>query len=822
MIHSVENDFDSDCSTPTHYLERRRHKESTDQSFFTTIHSPAFRDTKCQLSFSSVPSATMTSIESSSYSFDETESQDLQLHFTSNYFRNDKSRNMVSHREPSQDGSTVFYDACDNKIPEERYVDSKSQASSITWDDQSIKERLSRYPENQKANRINRTTLPCIQPLYQQQSLQTLNQSYDGSYHVDLSAASTFQSTSPEESHIHDMSVHLQCSSDLSDLYSPSGVETILKPNSLDFSSIWNHLMNWRGKHMDNVNFCTTWMDSCQNPDSPLNMKQYYHHMHPFDDSYNSSVYKSPIKSRYAGGNGMKTEKRKNTLPNGHETNRNVYSAHEVETIRNEELNMYRTNLNECSYNQFNDRELSASYFDDSGGDEVDPCLDREIHSMKPKLVSNMFCNLHVLYSDTISFFSYASFGQKNTNTRNLNYNDKTESEIQNNKVCTKQKSTLKPPSLIRNSTAGTSASLSPSNTMQTNGTRHRRQNSFGCNTFTAESLAQIFDTRASSLEKSPTQNVFVPKTIKTVKKKNRLGVQDDDISPLDDDEDMRLCLRNRLSLVDVAVEDDSQCSPIHRKNEAFDFTNYSISTDLFGVKSDESPVESTYESTTLELKCHRGQYLPISREFVKEKDYKIEEVTFEGWVAFSKGTRLIDALLEDEKNIQRKDLRYIVLASGKLYVYASKMSYGSNSEILNKKVLKLRSDFTVSISSLSNQHGQCVMVRDNLGAVKCTILPVNISSELFCDDCCSEVVPIPEFRKQRHTLFAIHSTNHCDDKWLTDLSRTVSFEQNTAALCLQFSLDAAIRTREMHKHSRNLSYDTYSSRDTFATRSTM
>jgi hypothetical protein len=266
-----------------------------------------------------------------------------------------------------------------------------------------MKERSSHYPENQKANRMNRTTLPCIQPLYQQNSLQSLDQSYDRSYHVDLSATSTFQSTSPEESHIHDMSVHLQCSSDLSDLYSPSGVETILKPNSFDFSSIWNHLTNWRGKYM--ANFCTTWMDSCQNPDTPLNMRQYYHHMHPFDDSYNSSFYKSPVKSRYDGGYGTKTEKRKNTLPNGHETNRNVYAAHEVETIRNEELNIYRTNLNECCYNQWNNSKLSASHFDDSGGDEEDPYLDREIHSIKLKLVSNMFCNLHVLYIDTISFY---------------------------------------------------------------------------------------------------------------------------------------------------------------------------------------------------------------------------------------------------------------------------------------------------------------------------------------------------------------------------------------------------------------------------------
>jgi hypothetical protein len=357
---------------------------------------------------------------------------------------------------------------------------------------------------------------------------------------------------------------------------------------------------------------------------------------------------------------------------------------------------------------------------------------------------------------------------------------------------------------------------------MQTNGTRHRRNISIGCNTFTAESLVKIFDSKELSLETSPTPKLVIPKTIKTVKKKNRLGIQDDDdISPLDDDEELRPCFRNRLSQVDVAVEDDSQCSPIHRKNEAFDFSNYSISTDLFGVKSDGYPVASKQENSPMNLKCHKGQYLPVSDGFRKEMDYKVKDTILEGWVAFSKGTRLIDALLEDEKNIQRKDLRYIVLQSGKLHVYASKMSYENHSEILNKKVLKLRSDFRVNISSLSNQHGKYVMIRDNADIVKCAILPVNLNKSMFCDDSCSEVLSITEFRKQRHKLFAIHPTDPCEDKWFADLSQTVPFEQNTAALWLQFSLDAAIRMREMHKHSRTLSCCTFSSRDTFSTRST-
>lgn len=779
MIKSAENDFDSDCSTPTRYLERRQNKPSTDQSFFSTINSPVFRETKCQLSFSSVASATMTSIESSSCSFEESERKDMHLYSTSSYFRNNKPRKLISKRGSSHDGSTVFYDACDNSIRE---------VSSVTLD-------------NLEHPKLNRNNVPTLQPLYQQDSLQNFDQSYDGSYHVDLGM--TPSSKSSPESLIQDISVHLQCSSDLSDLYSPSGGETILKPNSFDFSSIWNHIINWRGNR-DSTNFCSTF---CQNPGTPLNMKQYYHHMHPFDDSYNSSFYNSPVRNNLDSLNGIKTEKRKNTLPDGHECNGNFYASCDNTPNRNDELHVYRTNLyqqnlnDENRYNQSNKKVFVA--------DEVNKTLCENSRMVGP---------LKCLDSKMNSMESI----ERNISTRYSNHNVEEENTMQTQNVCSKPKLSLKPPLIVRRTTSGTSASLSPSNTMQTNGTRHRRQNSIGCNTFTAESLAQIFDTRASSQEQSPTQSLIVPKTIKTVKKKNRLGIQDDDISPLgDDDDDLRQCLRNQLSQVDVAVEDDSQCSPIHRKNEAFDFTNYTISTDLFGVKSDEFPIELRHENTPMILKCHRGQYLPLSDYFRKGNDYKMKDVTFEGWVAFSKGTRLKDALLEDEKSIQRKDLRYIVLASGKLHVFASKMSYENQSGIFNKKILKLRCDFTVSISSLSKQHGQCVMVRDHLGVVKCTILPVNLNNNLFCDAACSEVVSIPEFRKQRHTLFAIHSSNHEEHEWLTDLSNTVPFEQNTAVLWLQFSLDAAIRMREMHKHSRNLSCGTFSSRDTFTTRST-
>jgi hypothetical protein len=359
MISTGENDFDSDCSTPTRYLERRENKRSTDQSFFSTINSPVYREKISRLSFDSVASTTMTSIESSSCSFEEPQSRDMKIHTTTTYFKDDKRRNILCKREPSHDGSTVFYDACDSTISEERYLDAKSQASSVTFDDQSMNERSCHHPKNKNVNRKHMNSLPHIQPLYQQDSLQSFDQSHDGSYHVHLGLASTTKSS--PDSHIHDMSVHLQCSSDLSDLYSPSGVETILKPNSFDFSSIWNHLMNWRGKSIDNTNFCSAWTDSCRNPDTPLDMKQYYNHMHPFDHSYNASFYNSPVQNDYDIIDGMKTEKRKNTVPNGNEPAKNFYIVNETEMNRDGELNVYHANLDQ---ERLNDKHFYYSGFD--------------------------------------------------------------------------------------------------------------------------------------------------------------------------------------------------------------------------------------------------------------------------------------------------------------------------------------------------------------------------------------------------------------------------------------------------------------------------
>lgn len=352
MISTGENDFDSDCSTPTRYLERRENKRSTDQSFFSTINSPVYREKLSHLSFDSVASTTMTSIESSSCSFEEPESRYMKIHSTTAYFKDDERRNIFCKRELSHDGSTVFYDACGSTISEEKYLDAKSQASSVTLDDQSMNERSCHHPKNKNVNQKHMHSLPHIQPLYQKDSLQSFDQSYDGSYHVHLGLASTTNSS--PDSHIHDMSVHLQCSSDLSDLYSPSGVETILKPNSFDFSSIWNHLMNWRGKSIDKTNFCSTWTDSCRKPDTPLNMKQYYNHMHPFDHSYNASFYNSPVQNKYDTVDGMKTEKRNNTVSNGNEPSRTFYIVNETEMSLNGELNVYRANFDEERLNEKN------------------------------------------------------------------------------------------------------------------------------------------------------------------------------------------------------------------------------------------------------------------------------------------------------------------------------------------------------------------------------------------------------------------------------------------------------------------------------------
>jgi hypothetical protein len=193
-------------------------------------------------------------------------------------------------------------------------------------------------------------------------------------------------------------------------------------------------------------------------------------------------------------------------------------------------------------------------------------------------------------------------------------------------------------------------SAISPMNTVGTNATLHRRMRS----TFSAASLAQIFDTSGQTCL-SPEQKKksgVIPKTVKTVKK-NRSGKNDcDGISPLEDDE-IQVGFRNRMQDVDVAIDDDSVCSPIHGISKtSFDFSQKMTAMELFGKENVEVEQNvATNDKSQLTLgrkevlersdpctvsKEPEGTYLPISNIFQKEISNGHDVDAFQGWVRCS------------------------------------------------------------------------------------------------------------------------------------------------------------------------------------------
>lgn len=140
--------------------------------------------------------------------------------------------------------------------------------------------------------------------------------------------------------------------------------------------------------------------------------------------------------------------------------------------------------------------------------------------------------------------------------------------------------------------------------TMCTNGTMHRRTNS--TSTFTANSLAQIFDFRSPLQERqlniSPTYQV-VPKTISKVSRSKRYADNESLISPLGDDGD------------DVTT---------------FSF-DQNFSKDLLHEWSDHVKVA---EDDVLLPPEPDGIYMPRSQIFKDEFSRGHEQSCLEGWVS--------------------------------------------------------------------------------------------------------------------------------------------------------------------------------------------
>ena len=205
--------------------------------------------------------------------------------------------------------------------------------------------------------------------------------------------------------------------------------------------------------------------------------------------------------------------------------------------------------------------------------------------------------------------------------------------------------------------------------------------------------------------------------------------------------------------------------------------------------------------------------------------------------VAYSKGPKAKDEFLDGlrhKNKIKRKHLRYIVIHEDFMHVFSSKKaqqdsdneSFYSDTKQFAKK-LKLSKHIMVEVQDVSKHHGHCIILKDKrLKGVRnsdivCTLLPVRLDPSFFVDDNYSQLVESKVFEIQRSSLFATipevgnsnerpfilkeqqiasSKTPYPDHKaqiprqneWPITALETVPFEQHTAALHLQFALDAA------------------------------
>jgi hypothetical protein len=150
-----------------------------------------------------------------------------------------------------------------------------------------------------------------------------------------------------------------------------------------------------------------------------------------------------------------------------------------------------------------------------------------------------------------------------------------------------------------------------------------------------------------------------------------------------------------------------------------------------------------------------------------------------------------------------------------------------SNNTNAEFKKLKLSKQMSVHVEEVSRHHGQCIILRDERlkgvreSDVVCTLLPVLMNPSFFCDENKSQLVESNQFEKISNSLFAAippsddyierpilkdiqlppsktphpNGNKYCKTKtreWPITAVEYVPVEQNTAALYLQFALDAA------------------------------
>mmetsp|Transcript_9995 Transcript_9995/g.12677 ORF Transcript_9995/g.12677 Transcript_9995/m.12677 type:complete len:1018 (+) Transcript_9995:194-3247(+) len=339
--------------------------------------------------------------------------------------------------------------------------------------------------------------------------------------------------------------------------------------------------------------------------------------------------------------------------------------------------------------------------------------------------------------------------------------------------------------------------------TMGTNGTLHRRTDS--ASIFTSNSIAQIFD--KGTKEKEPRKRrqlsissliEIVPETIRKIDYDPNYN-DDKDISPLAIDDDDPVFFEDN-----IPGRKDS--------NTLHDW-------------SDDWEKEEVVENIMVPPEPN-GTYLPKSSAFKEDGNGRHQNSCLEGWLAFSKGSRLIDDLNIEDGDISRKDLRYAVIEHNSLYVYNSKkqkkqeQDVETTNEIENMvKVLKLSKEMRVEMKYISKRHGHCVLITDpKKDKTVCTLLPVRLCDNFFRDEQFSQVVRCKKFKKIQHCLFGQnpnttrpvfqeisnndpHFAKEKENKsnsntWPSTMPEIAPEEQNTTALCLQFALDGAIRLK--------------------------
>uniref|UniRef100_A0A6V2GMD6 Uncharacterized protein n=2 Tax=Ditylum brightwellii TaxID=49249 RepID=A0A6V2GMD6_9STRA len=177
----------------------------------------------------------------------------------------------------------------------------------------------------------------------------------------------------------------------------------------------------------------------------------------------------------------------------------------------------------------------------------------------------------------------------------------------------------------------------------------------------------------------------------------------------------------------------------------------------------------------------HEEYFLPKCPAFVKElrKSGRTGNCVLEGWVAFSKGEKLIELLRQKKQDsddawnsypeLGRNDFRYAtVLDDGPyLHLFSSRKKSKSNdsgemgksndSTGVNSKVMSI--DLSQNISPetrlISKKHGRCIVLVDKISKrVICTLLPVSLDPSFFRDKNRSRLVSDKKFENIRHRIF--------------------------------------------------------------------